>query len=121
MKCRILLVDDRDYVRAVLKIRLEMEEDFIVVGEAADGHEAVVMASAHQPDVVVMDNDMPVMTGLEALPRLKEVSPGSWVVMFSSDADLEPRAITAGVDAFVNKSEPMDSCVDEVAVGCRAA
>lgn len=121
MACTVLLADDLDHVRQILRIRLELDDEFCVVAEARDGRNAIMMASMHQPDVIVLDNQMPVMTGLEALPRVKEVAPHARVVMFSSDDDVEWRALAAGADAFVNKSEPLESCIDEVAVGCRAA
>lgn len=121
MACTVLLADDRDHVRQILRIRLELDDEFRVVAEARDGENAIMMASMHQPDVIVLDNQMPVMTGLEALPRVKEVAPRARVVMFSSDDDLEGKALAAGADAFVNKSEPLEACINEVAVGCRLA
>lgn len=121
MTCRILLADDLDHVRSILRIRLELEDEFRVVAEACDGERAVQLASVHQPDVVILDNRMPVLSGLEAIPLVKQVAPQARVVMFSSDNDLEHDALAAGADAFVNKSEPLESCVDQVAIGCRAA
>lgn len=120
MACTILLADDAAYIRSVLRIRLELEDGFEIVAEAEDGSEAIHMASLHQPDVVIIDNSMPVMTGLEAIPGLKRVSPGTKVVMFSSaDDSVRREALKLGADAFVSKSEPLDACIEEVADGCK--
>ena len=119
MACTVLLADDLDHVRMVLRMRLELEDGYEIVAEAADGREAIAMASLHQPDVVILDNHMPVMSGLEALPHLRAAAPSARVVMFSSDTDAERRALAAGADAFVSKSDPIEACIDQVAVGCR--
>ena len=79
MTIRVLLADDQRLVRAGFRSLLERTEDMDVVGEASDGAEAVRLAAAHQPDVVLMDIRMPVMDGLEAVrhilsdPKLPEV------------------------------------------------
>ena len=122
MACTILLADDAAHIRYVLRLRLELEDGFEIIAEAEDGSEAVEMASLHQPNVVVIDNSMPVMTGLEAIPRLKSVAPSTKVVMFSSaDETVRREALLLGADAFVSKSEPLDTCVEEVAEGCKAS
>lgn len=120
LPCTVLLVDDMHYVRDVLRIRLELE-GFTVVGEAADGGRAVELARQLQPDVAVMDHQMPVLTGVEAVPRVKAASPGTHVIIFSSSTEVRARAMAAGADAFVAKSEPLESFVQEVAYGCAAA
>ena len=122
MACTILLADDAAYIRSVLRLRLELEDGFEVVAEAEVGSEAVEMASLHQPNIIIIDNSMPVMTGLEAIPHLKTVSPAARVVMFSSaDESVRLEALQLGADAFVSKSEPLESCVEQVAEGCKAA
>jgi DNA-binding NarL/FixJ family response regulator len=70
MSIRVLLADDQKLVRAGFRSLLERTEDMEVVGDAADGTEAVALAAERKPDVVLMDIRMPVMDGLEALRRI---------------------------------------------------
>ena len=82
-----VLVDDSPDVRRLLSTRLELEGGFEVVGEAADGAEAIVLATRHQPDLIVLDAMMPVLTGLDALPAIVKGSPASKVVVYSAFTD----------------------------------
>lgn len=84
---RVLLVDDHALMRAGLRAVLEREADVRVVGEAADGREAVAKAVALAPDVVVMDVAMPGLNGVEATRRLRDASPGARVIGLSMHAD----------------------------------
>lgn len=118
LSCTILLVDDMRHVREVLRLRLELEDGYTIVAEARDGREAIEMASQHQPDVAIIDHSMPVLTGLEAIPELKTVSPRTRVIMFSSSDEVRPHALEAGADAFISKSHPLEECIKEVASGC---
>lgn len=102
---RILLVDDKPTVLRGLRLRLSLEGDFDVVGEALNGEGAVALAQELRPDVVVMDVGMPQMDGITAIERLKEVLPGTPVVVLSvyDDADTKNRAFQAGAASFVEK------------------
>ncbi len=102
---RILLVDDKPTVLRGLRLRLGLEEDFDVVAEALNGEAGVALALELKPDVVVMDVGMPQMDGIAAVERLKEVLPGTPVVVLSihDDADTKNRAFQAGAAAFVEK------------------
>ena len=84
---RVLLVDDIDDMRTYLRISLERDGRCVVVGEAADGHEAIALAGSLQPDVVVLDHMMPKLTGLAALPQIREAAPSAKVLLFSAVAD----------------------------------
>lgn len=83
----MLLVDDEDRVRSVVRICLQLEEDFTVVGEAASGEQAIKAAAELRPDVVLLDLDMPDMSGLDALPAIRSASPGSRVAVLSAYPD----------------------------------
>lgn len=104
---KILLVDDQTAVRWGLKMRFGLEPDFIVLGEAGTGVEAIQAAQALRPDVVVMDVEMPEMDGITATQRLHEMMPQVGVVMLSihGDADTRARAEAAGARAFVEKQD----------------
>ena len=87
MKIRILLADDHAVVRKGFQFILAAQPDFEVVGEAANGQEAVDLAKSLQPDVVVMDVSMPELNGIEATRRISEVSPKARVLALSMHRD----------------------------------
>ena len=97
MKLRVLLVDDHELMRQGLRSILEREEGIEVVGEAASGREAVKLASALAPHVVVMDVAMQDMNGIEATRRVRSACPGVRVIALSSHSD--SRYVTAMLDA----------------------
>jgi DNA-binding NarL/FixJ family response regulator len=103
----ILLVDGQPSVRRGLKMRLALEEDLEVVGEAGDATEAIPLASALRPDVILMDVEMPGMSGLEVTERLRDAAPWSAVVIFTlrDDAATQAQARAAGAAAFVAKHQ----------------
>ena len=81
---RVLIADDHTIIRDGLRLILETGEDFECVGEAADGAEAVRLAHALQPDVVLMDLRMPVMDGLAAIERLRADQPNIAIVILTT-------------------------------------
>jgi DNA-binding NarL/FixJ family response regulator len=106
---RVLLADDHAIVRRGLRSLLE-EAGHSVVGEAADGLQAVAMAGELMPDVIVLDLAMPKMDGLQALPTLRETSPDSKVIVVSGFANglMADRVLAAGASRFVEKGVGMD-------------
>ncbi len=106
---RVLLVDDADDLRTLLRGRLERTPGFTVIGEAADGIAAVEAARELQPDLVLLDLAMPRMDGLEALPHIREAVPGVRVIVFSGfdQGTLAQKAIAAGADHYMVKGGPM--------------
>jgi two-component system response regulator DesR len=107
---KLLLVDDLACVREGLRMRLGLEPDLQVVGEAGDGAEALTLASSLQPDVIVMDVEMPGMDGLAATAALRGADPGCAIVTLSLHDDIATRrrAHVAGARAFVAKHQPVD-------------
>jgi PAS domain S-box-containing protein len=109
----IVIVDDAADVRRVIGTRLRVSGELEVVGEASDGVEAVKLAEEHAPSLMLLDVSMPVMDGLEALPRVLEVSPSTRVVLFSGfeEQGLVDRALALGAADFFEKSVPLDLLV----------
>jgi two-component system, NarL family, response regulator LiaR len=115
----VLLVDDHALVRGGVRAYLETQPDVEIVGEAGSGREAVELAAARVPDVVLMDLVMPEMDGIEATLRVRQVSPRSQVVVLTSfhdDAHVFP-ALKAGALSYLLK----DAGPDQVAAAVRAA
>ena len=115
----VLLVDDHALVRGGVRAYLETQPDLEIAGEAGSGREAVELAAARVPDVVLMDLVMPEMDGIEATQRVRQVSPRSQVVVLTSfhdDAHVFP-AFKAGALSYLLK----DAGPDEVAAAVRAA
>jgi DNA-binding NarL/FixJ family response regulator len=104
---RVLLVDDQPAVRQGLRIRLVLEPDVEVVGEAGDGAGAISLAQSLRPDVILMDVRMPGMDGISTVRTLRAVAPESAAVILSlyDDARTRARAEEAGAAAFVAKHE----------------
>lgn len=102
---RILLADDHNILRDGMRLLLERQPGFIVVGEAADGREAMQMAEDQHPDVIVMDIAMPNMNGIEATRRLVEKHPKLGVVILSMhhDESYVIRSLKAGARAYLLK------------------
>src|SRR5688572_8029206 len=105
---RVLLVDDVADMRLVVRTALQQVPGFEVVGEAGDGAAAIEAASATRPDLIVLDLSMPGVDGFEALPRLRQVSPRSQVVVLSGlpPRGAERRARSAGAVGFLEKGIP---------------
>ena len=102
---RLLLVDYQQAVRRGLKMRLALEEDLEVVGEAGDATEAIPLARTLRPDVIVMDVEIPGESGIETTERLRAAAPRSAVVIFTlrDDAATQEQARAVGAAAFVAK------------------
>lgn len=113
---RVLLVDDQDMIRRGLRRVLGTQPNMEVVGEAADGLDALEQARRLRPNLVLMDIRMPVMDGLEATRRLKAEMPGVCVLVVT--AYEEPgyllEAIEAGAAGYVSKGEPAPRLVGAI-------
>src|SRR5438552_10682275 len=103
---RLVLVDDQPSVRQGLRMRLTLEPDITVVGEASTGREAMTLVQQLAPDIVLMDVEMPEMDGIEAAALMRASTPQTAVVMLSisDDVSMRTRAHAAGAAAFVTKS-----------------
>lgn len=110
---RVLLVDDAEDLRLLLRFRMEREAGLEVVGEAEDGIVAVEQARLLQPDLVILDIAMPRMDGLEALPLIREAVEGVKVIVLSgfNDGTMAQAARTAGADRYVVKGTPLTELI----------
>ncbi|MGB9842745.1 MAG: response regulator [Caldisericia bacterium] len=88
-KIKILIADDQKLIREGLKVLLEMEEDFTVIGEASNGKEAVDLYIKLRPDIVLMDIQMPVMNGVNAIKKIKEIDELSKIIILTTFDDDE--------------------------------
>lgn len=113
---KVLVADDHELVRHGLAMLLESADDVELVGQAADGAEAVALAEATRPDVVLMDLSMPGMDGVEATRRLTADLPGINVVVLSSFSErrMVLEAIDAGAAGYLLKDGGMDDILRAV-------
>lgn len=112
MATRILLADDHSVVRQGVRVMLE-REGFEIIGEAADGMEAVRLAEKTQPDVAVVDLSMPVMNGITAVGQIRKVSPRTKVVLLTMYTDEHHilEALRSGVKACVTKTQAVEHLI----------
>jgi DNA-binding NarL/FixJ family response regulator len=122
MPIRLLIVDDQVLVRTGFRMILEAEPDLEIVGEAADGEEAIAEARRLRPDVVLMDIRMPRMDGVEATRQLASRSPdaeGALRVLILTTFDLDEyvvEALRAGASGFLLKDVPPEDLVEAIRV-----
>ncbi|GBD08134.1 Oxygen regulatory protein NreC [Candidatus Thermoflexus japonica] len=113
MGIRILIADDHAIVRAGIRALLQLHPDFEVVGEAADGYEAILQVRRLQPDVVLMDLAMPGMDGLAATHEICRIAPQTRVLVLSQHENREYvlPALRAGAAGYVLKRAPDDTLI----------
>jgi DNA-binding NarL/FixJ family response regulator len=119
---RVLIADDHGIVRTGLKLLLERAPDIAIVGEAADGREAVRLAAEINPDVVVMDIGMPLLNGLDAAAIITRADERTGIVILSmhSDESYILRALDAGARGYLlkdNADEGIEQAIRSVAQG----
>ena len=108
---RVLIADDHAVVRQGLRTFLDLQADIDVLGEAADGEEAVAVAAEHAPDVILLDLVMPRLDGIGALRRLRETAPAARVIVLTSFGEDERlfTALRAGASGYLLKDvEPAE-------------
>lgn len=115
---RVLLADDQALMRTGFRYILEATDDLQVVGEAADGQEAVTLARGLRPDVVLMDIRMPQLDGIEATRRLRDADPSAKVLVLTT-FDLDEYvygALRAGASGFLLKDSPPEELLHAIRV-----
>lgn len=113
---RILLADDHTILRKGLRLVLEREADFSVIGEASTGREAIEVTERDKPNVIVMDIGMPILNGIEATKRISADHPRTGVVILSvhSDEGYILRALKAGARGYVLKDSAETDLIEAV-------
>ena len=116
MAVRILIVDDHKLVRAGLQMLLQREPEFVIVGEAESGAEAISLSESLKPDIALVDLTMPGMTGWQVLSGLKEQSPAIKVIILSVHSTEEHvvRALRAGACGYVLKEAAPQELISAV-------
>ena len=110
VKLRLVIADDNASVREGLREMISAEDDLSLVGVAADGAEALRLITEHRPDVVVLDNEMPVRSGLSVLRAVREDLPQIAIVMFTLDDGIRELALESGAAAVLPK-DPIETCL----------
>lgn len=112
----VLIIDDHTLFRSGIKLLLERQDGFEVVGEASDGLEGVKRAKQLKPDIVLLDLHMPGTSGLEAIPLLREEVPRSEIIMLtvSEDADDLLEALRAGARGYLLKNIETDFLLNAI-------
>lgn len=107
-KVRTIVVDDDADIRVLLHLVLGRDERFDIVGEVGDGKEAVALCARLRPDLVVLDRQMPVMGGLQAIPLIHQRSPDTKIVLYTAagEPDTEEAARAAGAIGVLHKQRP---------------
>ena len=113
---RVLIVDDVPQVRRELRTLLPLLDAIDIAGEAENGLSAVELAAALQPDVVLMDVEMPMMDGLAATRLIKQQCPQCRVIILSihDDEAVRAKARLAGADDFVDKGAPLAALLQAI-------
>ncbi len=112
---RVLVVDDTPSIRALLRQTLPLH-GFEIVAEATRAEEGIKLARAEQPDVIVLDCQMPEVNGVEAIKPMKEEAPNARILMYSSNDEhyVRDEALQAGADGYFDKLAPISQMAAEI-------
>lgn len=118
---KILLVDDHPMMRRGLRDLLAMEDDMDPVGEAASGQEAIRMAAELEPDLILLDLNMPGMNGLETLRQMRDQQVDARIIMFTVSDDHSDvlEALRHGADGYLLKDMDPDALVEHLRLAAR--
>lgn len=116
---RVLIADDSARTREGLRVLFATWPEITVVGEAANGQEAVRLVGECQPDLLLIDVQMPLLDGLQATQQIKRLWPGVAVIVLTIYAVEQGAALAAGADGFVIKGGPSDRLLAAIGVGAK--
>ncbi|MFC1872785.1 response regulator transcription factor [Chloroflexota bacterium] len=111
---QIIIVDDHEVVRDGLRSLLEQEEDMRIIGECANGKEALIMAAVQTPNIILMDIKMPVINGLEATHLLSESPLSCKVIILSMYDDYLAEAMQSGARGYLVKGRKGDELAQAI-------
>lgn len=113
---KVLIADDHDLIRQGLKTILNYEADISVIGEASNGKEALYMIETHKPDVLLIDINMPLMSGLEVLKVIKDQKLSVKVLLLTVESDKKTilDAIEIGADGYILKGSSTQELIDGI-------
>jgi DNA-binding NarL/FixJ family response regulator len=113
---RVLIADDHPLIRSGLRALLGREKEFEVVGEAADGYQALELVEQLKPDVVMLDISMPRLNGIDVAKKISETTPSTRVIIVSihSDEGYVLRALKAGAKGYLLKASPEGDILNAV-------
>jgi two-component system nitrate/nitrite response regulator NarL len=116
MHKRILIVDDSDSIRGLVREFLESQPNFEVCGEAVDGLEGIEKSIELNPDLIVLDYSLPEMNGLQVAVLLHEMVPNTPIILFTFYKDVIPvrMAQASGVTSIISKTDKLSELGDEV-------
>lgn len=107
MAIRVLLVDDSAVIRGLLNRALSADSEIEIIGSAAEGEMGIAMATKDQPDIIILDIEMPVMDGITALPHLRKAAPNSKIIISSTlslrNAEISMKALSLGASDYLAK------------------
>jgi NarL family two-component system response regulator LiaR len=117
---RVMIVDDHEMIRNGLTVFLEAFDDLELVGEAANGTEAVRLCAKARPNVILMDLVMPEMDGIAATRAIRQAYPAVQVIALTSfgDQDLVQRALQAGAVSYLLKNASIDDLANAIRTAC---
>ncbi len=112
----IVLADDHEIVRSGIRMVLEAQPDMTVVAEAGDGDDAVRYALGHKPTILVLDINMPRVSGLDAIPRIQEASPATAIIVLTMQAEpaFARQALQSGAKGYVVKQSAASELVGAI-------
>ena len=111
---RIVIAEDQQMMLGALGSLLNLEDDMEVVGKASNGEQAVSLAKQHQPDICVMDIEMPLKTGLEAAEELKDLNCKVIILTTFARSGYFQRALKAGVSGYLLKDSPSEELANSI-------
>lgn len=119
---RVVVADDTDDIRLLMRLVLGTDSRFELVGEAADGEQVIDLCDQLQPDVVLLDLQMPVLSGDRALPLIRQKSPDTAVVVYSAyvDSHEAKRLMQNGASAVITKTSSNILVLDTLAEAARS-
>lgn len=117
-KIKILIADDQKLIREGLKVLLEMEESFMVIGEASNGQQAVDLYIKLRPDIVLMDIQMPVINGVEAIKKILELDKEAKIIILTTfdDDDYVYDGLKSGALGYILKDSSIEKLSESIKV-----